>query len=354
MLPRGRKITMISKMKQRSVAAKPYNNYVEYLNSTLKLPSSYQYEAIDLFAGCGGLSLGFEAAGIKTFGYEILEDCCKTYSENLIGNCCCQKLTVESKFPKVDIVIGGPPCQPFSVSGKQLGKADERNGFPIFVSAISQLKPKLFLFENVRGILYKNRDYFDYVIQQLKYLGYKTSYMLVNAADYDVPQNRERVICVGTLDKPFLFPAANEYVVTAGEAVGDIVNTLTEDALFLTPSMDKYIANYEKKSHCITPRDLHMDRPARTLTCRNLAGATSDMQRVRLPDGRRRRLTVREAARLQTFPDWFSFKGTKESQYNQIGNAVPPFLAYNIAKAMIAHIEGKSYNFEYKQLSLID
>lgn len=345
---------MISKMKQRLAAEKSYNDYVEYLNNTIKLPSSYQYEAIDLFAGCGGLSLGFEAAGIKTYGYEMLADCCDTYSNNLGGSCMCEKLTVDSSFPKVDIVIGGPPCQPFSVSGKQLGEADERNGFPIFISAIRQLKPKVFLFENVRGVLYKNRAYFDWVIEQLNGLGYKTSYMLINAADYDVPQNRERVICVGTLDDAFMFPAAKEYVVTAGEAVGDIVDNLPDDALFLTPSMDKYIANYEKKSHCITPRNLHMDQPARTLTCRNLAGATSDMQRVLLKDGRRRRLTVREAARLQSFPDWFVFTGTKDSQYNQIGNAVPPFLAYNIAKAIIAHIEGKKYNIEYKQLSLMD
>lgn len=81
------------------------------------------------------------------------------------------------------------------------------------------------------------------------------------------------------------------------------------------------------------PRDLHLDkRPARTVTCRNLAGATGDMHRVVLPDGRRRRLTVREGARLQSFPDWFEFQGSEASQYKQIGNAVPPLMAYEIAR----------------------
>lgn len=343
---------MISNVKQRAAMAKPYTNYVDYLNSTIKTPAEYKYEAIDLFAGCGGLSLGFEAAGIKTTGYEMVEDCCDTYRSNLGGDCYCQKLTTDTVFPKVDIIIGGPPCQPFSVRGKQLGEADERNGFPIFIAAVKQIRPKIFLFENVRGVLYKNRSYFDLVIEQFNDLGYKTNYLLINAVNYDVPQNRERVLCVGTLDEKFTFPAEKEYVVTAGEAVGDLVKIMPEDPMFLTESMDKYIASYEAKSHCITPRNLHMDQPARTLTCRNLAGATSDMHRVLLDDGRRRRLTVHEAARLQSFPDWFEFKGSRDSQYNQIGNAVPPFLAYNIAQAMINHIEGRSYNYVSQQMTL--
>ena len=104
-----------------------------------------------------------------------------------------------------------------------------------------------------------------------------------------------------------------------------------EGSHFLTPSQDRYIAEYEKKSACITPRDLYADRPARTITCRNLAGATSDMQRVKLPDGRRRRIVQREAARLQSFPDWFEFCGNEVQQFTQIGNAVPPLLAYQLA-----------------------
>lgn len=98
--------------------------------------------------------------------------------------------------------------------------------------------------------------------------------------------------------------------------------------------MDAYVAKYEKASFCINPRDLYPNKPARTLTCRNLAGATGDMQRVRLGDGRRRRLLHREAARLQSFPDWFQFAGNVTQQYNQIGNAVPPLLAHQLALAL--------------------
>lgn len=115
------------------------------------------------------------------------------------------------------------------------------------------------------------------------------------------------------------------------------------ESKILTPRQDEYIAVYEKKSHCVNPRDLYPDRPARTITCRNLAGATSDMQRVRLADGRRRRLTYREAARLQTFPDWFEFSGTETKQFYQIGNAVPPLLAYKIAQQV-----KKTYYMEQK------
>ena len=95
-----------------------------------------------------------------------------------------------------------------------------------------------------------------------------------------------------------------------------------------------YIAKYEKASKCVNPRDLYLEKPARTLTCRNLAGSTGDMHRIRLKDGRRRRITVREAARLQSFPDWFEFLGTETNKFNQIGNSVAPYFSFHLAKSI--------------------
>ncbi len=288
---------------------------------------------LDLFAGCGGLALGFESAGFETLGMEMDSNAAATYNKNLIGECLEVKLNEETVFPRADIVIGGPPCQPFSVGGLQSGVDDVRNGFPAFISAVAQVKPKLFLFENVRGLLYKNRSYFDSVLNDLGSLGYKIDFKLLNASKYGVPQNRERVIVVGHMSE-WNWPDEVGQIATVGDAIGDLIEVANPDDRFLTASQDAYIKKYEDASKCVNPRDLYLDRPARTLTCRNLAGATGDMHRVKLENGKRRRINVREAARLQSFPDSFEFIGSPDSAFNQIGNAVPPLFAKNIANSV--------------------
>lgn len=310
--------------------------YIKKINDLLKPKVTKNSPVvIDLFAGCGGLALGFEAHGFKTIGYEMDKDCCDTYAHNLGGDCIEAFLTAETDLPKADIVIGGPPCQPFSVRGKQQGLDDERNGFPAFIAAIKKLRPKVWVFENVRGLMYRNKDYLDEVLTSLRELGYDVEFTLVNAKNYLVPQNRERVIVVGfQKGGTFAFPTASTERITAGDALGDMAFSEPEGSRYLTPSMDDYVARYEAASKCVVPRDLHLDRPARTLTCRNLAGSTSDMHRIKLPNGKRRRITTREAARLQSFPDWFEFKGNETSVYYQIGNAVPPMLSYHLAGAI--------------------
>lgn len=307
--------------------------YVKLINETLKPKSTENQIVVDLFAGCGGLSLGFEAAGYKTIGFEMDRSAATTYSNNLNGDCLPEKLDLSFKYPSAEIIIGGPPCQPFSVGGHQKGIEDSRDGFPIFIDAIKKLQPKVFMFENVRGLLYRNKDYFQLITKELKKLGYLIEFRLLNAVDFEVPQNRERLFVVGHRSR-FNFPRNRNKKITAGEAIGDLMFTVPPESKFLTKSMDQYVAKYEKASDCINPRDIYPHKPARTLTCRNLAGATGDMQRVRLEDGRRRRLLVREAARLQSFPDWFEFSGNETSQFNQIGNAVPPLLAYQLAESI--------------------
>jgi DNA (cytosine-5)-methyltransferase 1 len=304
---------------------------------TADLPS-----VLDLFAGCGGLALGFEAQGFETVGFEMEADACASYEENLVGHCHQTVLTPRTELPEARVIIGGPPCQPFSVGGQQLGLKDARDGFPVFVSAIERLKPEIWLFENVRGLFYRSRQYLDEVVSALRGLNYEVSSQLLNAKNYGVPQNRERVIVVGHhggFEWPRQFAGRP---VTAGEALGELASQASHDAKFLTPGMDAYVARYEKASKCINPRDLHLDRPARTITCRNIAGATGDMHRIRLPDGRRRRITVREAARLQSFPDWFEFGGTETNQFNQIGNAVAPLFAYQLAASVRTYLRARN------------
>jgi DNA (cytosine-5)-methyltransferase 1 len=316
----------------------PEINYVDFLAQTLSLNIARKFIALDLFAGCGGLALGFESAGFETIGYEMDAAGCATYRANLHGPCHEIFLTPDTMFPAADIVIGGPPCQPFSVGGHQLGLKDSRDGFPAFIAAVEQVKPKLFMFENVRGLLYRNKWYLDEVIAKLETLGYVVDCYLVNAVDYLVPQNRERVVVFGH-DGTFEFSSVKSARISAGAALGELAHTVLDDSNFLTASMDEYVAKYERASKCINPRDLDLNRPARTLTCRNLAGATGDMHRIRLADGRRKRLSVREAARLQSFPDWYQFSGSTTSQFNQIGNAVPPMLGYALAQAVRQYLE---------------
>lgn len=307
--------------------------YSKYLDELLQPRISEKAVVLDLFAGCGGLSLGFEAAGFRTLGFEMADAAVETYNRNLSGECHKQFLTVGFDYPyadDIDIIIGGPPCQPFSRFGNQMGIEDARDGFPVFIDAVKRLQPKVFLFENVANLLGRHKWYFELIVNSLKALGYNVAYSILNAVDYGVPQNRERLICVGSRCE-FRFPRKELRRITVDDAIGDTRLDREPADKILTPRQDEYIAVYEAKSHCVTPRDLHPDRPARTITCRNLAGATSDMQRVRLSDGSRRRITTREAARLQSFPDWFEFAGTESKQFYQIGNAVPPLLAYKLA-----------------------
>jgi DNA (cytosine-5)-methyltransferase 1 len=286
---------------------------------------------LDLFAGCGGLSLGFEANGFRVTGYEREEDACATYRRNLRGSCHHVELDPKFDFPPTTAIIAGPPCQPFSVIGNQRGRIDGRNGFDVFISAVQQTRPEIWMFENVRGLLFRSRTYFASILRKLRAFGYEVEYRLLNSKNFGVPQNRERVIVVGH-QGGFTWPRESDEIVTAGEALGRMAKTAPQTARFVTQAMAAYIRRYEAASCCAVPRDLHLDLPARTLTCRNLAGATGDMHRIRLPDRRRRLLRPREAARLQSFPDWFNFAGSESSQLVQIGNAVSPLVAYHLAK----------------------
>ncbi|MCT7969241.1 DNA cytosine methyltransferase [Laspinema sp. D1] len=319
--------------------------YLEFLNTELKpIPDRTDKPlVIDLFSGCGGLAFGFEAVGFRTIGYEMDPDACMTYRKNLNSVCHQVLLTPDSELVQgASVIIGGPPCQPFSVGGNQQGVKDSRDGFPIFINAVERHQPVIAIFENVPGMRFRNKAYFEDIISRLKALDYIVEWEILTASDYGVPQRRQRLFCIahkGGWEWPKKTHHYHPY--TAGEALGEMALMAPPNSKFLTPSMDEYIRKYEKASKCVNPRDLHLDRPSRTITCRNLSAPTGDMLRIRLPEGRRRRLTVREGARLQSFPDWFEFYGSEESQCKQIGNAVPPILAKSLAVRVKLYLENR-------------
>lgn len=306
--------------------------WLKRVNEILQPSPEKGIMVLDLFCGCGGLSLGFEAAGFSVTGYDADKSSVETANRNLRGQTHCLFLSENLKYPAADVIIGGPPCQPFSKAGKRRGSTDQRNGFPAFVSAVRQSKPKVWLFENVE-VLIKD-PHFTLVLSDLG-KDYNVDYRVLDASKHGVPQKRKRVFAVGFKKPSFHWPPASDKVVTVHDAVSDLMSQ-RHDKLMLTPSMDAYIEKYEKASKCINPRDLNPDKPARTLTCRNLYGATGDMHRVRMEDGSRRQLTVREAARLQSFPDWFEFPDSRSNAMKQIGNAVPPLLSLEIAQSVAA------------------
>lgn len=305
-------------------------------------PSKNAPVVLDLFAGCGGLALAFEACGFHTIGYEMKSAAVETYRNNLVGDCHEVFLEIGMPTEEADVIVGGPPCQPFSQFGYQRGVWDSRDGFPIFLDAVQRLNPKIALLENVRGLLYRNKGYLRRVAQELESLGYAVDARIVKAVDYGVPQRRERVVLVAS-KVGWQWPGnVIDAPVTVGVALGSSGQHEDKNSKYLTPNMDRYIARYEKRSHCVTPRNLHLNKPARTVTCRNLGGATADMLRLEVPSGKRRRLTVREGARLQGFPDWFEFSGTEYEQYEQIGNAVPPLMGLALAQQVKAALDNPS------------
>ena len=196
-----------------------------------------KFQHIELFAGCGGMSLGFEAAGFETFGYEMNQNASKSYNRNLQGFCEHSILSIDSIFPQADILIAGPPCQPFSINGNQNGFLDSRNGFPVCISAIEQISPSVFVLENVKGLLGKNKWYLDYLLEQFQSLGYHTSVMLLNSKDYLVPQNRERVFIIGSKHTKFEFKFKQKFQITSGQALDTLAFNFDASSKFITEDM---------------------------------------------------------------------------------------------------------------------
>jgi DNA (cytosine-5)-methyltransferase 1 len=368
-------------------------------------------KSIELFAGGGGLALGLHNAGFSPVAVvERDKDSCQTLRENWQGSMNMGVRMFEDDVRKVnflewqdrvDLVSGGPPCQPFSIGGKHAGYRDERDMFPHAINVVRTVRPKAFLFENVRGLLRKSfAEYFGYVLLQMNYpdlvrrnnetwldhlarleehhtsgvefgLRYRVVFQKVNAADFGVPQQRERVVMVGfrwDIHEPWSFPRAthsqdaleaakwvnqsywDEHHVPIGvrpqpspeilrkiermEALPFAARWRTvRDALVGLPDPQSAeagcIANHKYQAGARKypgHTGSSLDFPAKTLKAGD-HGVPGGENMLAHANGRVRYFTVRESARLQTFPDWYVFASSWTESMRQIGNAVPVTLA---------------------------
>lgn len=380
-------------------------------------------KSVELFTGAGGLAIGISKAGFEHLAVvEWDRYACDTIREN-------QRLGVQpvahwplfegdvrefdfSHIPEgIDLLAGGPPCQPFSLGGKHRGHLDERDMFPVAVRAVERLKPRAFLFENVKGFLRQSfAKYFAYIFLQLTYpeitkkkgelwtdhlsrleryhtrgkhdgLFYRVAFRLLNAADFGVPQRRERVIMVGfrsDIQKEWAFPDAThsqdallrsqwvtgEYWdkhqipnrrrpratervhsrierlraispspltqswVTVRDAIADLPDPReSKGTMFLNHHLNPGARPYP--GHTGSP----LDEPAKTLKAGD-HGVPGGENMLAYEDGSVRYFTVREGARLQTFPDEFRFHGSWTETMRQLGNAVPVALSRRVAMSM--------------------
>lgn len=396
---------------------------------SLSPSGGFSLRSVELFAGAGGLAIGMSNAGFSHAAVlEWNHDACETFRYNqnrhahAVEHWPLHEVDVRdfeyTCLGSIMVVSGGPPCQPFSLGGKHRGQQDRRDMFPEAVRAVRELQPKAFIFENVKGLMRKSfADYFEYIHLQLSYPSfvrrateswqdhrsrlerhhssrreraeYNVLFRLLNAADYGVPQRRERVFFVGFRSdlgvewsfpepsysedallraqwitgeywerhqvsrrhRPSLSPRnqsrverlRNERLFTANAlpwlTVRDAIYDLPDPEKFPNNDVPNHVFNAGARSypgHTGSP----FDEPAKTLKAGDHGVPGGENMLVR-PDGSLRYFTVREAARLQTFPDDYVFRGAWTEAMRQLGNAVPVRLAETIA-ASVARILGAS------------
>lgn len=341
------------------------------------------YNVLDLFCGCGGMSLGFEQAGFKVIlGIDIWEDALKTYQFNREG---VKTLRADMSTLKgedvtniigntaIDVIIGGPPCQGFSIAGKRIID-DERNElYKGFVRMVEYFKPRAFVMENVPNILTIGGGAIrDSIIADFSALGYNVEYKVLLASDYGVPQNRRRAIFVGLNNgKHFSFPKPfSATKVTSEEALSDLPEHSVNDGTEYTslPKSDYQrmmrlhsttLNNHQTTTHNHKTIDIislvpdggnYKDLPIELQGTRKVHIAWTRLNSKKpsftIDTGHRHHFhylynripTARESARIQSFPDNFIFVCSRTSQLKQIGNAVPPLLGKAIAKTLLEQL----------------
>ncbi len=349
------------------VIAKHQGNGSTAAFKVLKSPKT-KHTVIELFSGCGGMALGFENAGLSAqMLVEIDKNAVATLKKNRpnwnIVSDDIKNVSFKQFAGKVEVVAGGFPCQAFSYAGKGLGFGDPRGTLFIeFLRAVREVKPKIALGENVRGLIqHDGGRTLATMIHYLEEEGYNVVYHLLRAQFLDVAQKRERLIIIGVrndLSIAHLFPKERDYTVSLRQALKDVPDSdgyeyskrkfetmkLIPEGGYWRDLPDDLQREFMGASYFHTggrtgmARRLSMDEPSLTLTCN-----PAQKQTERCHPNKTRPLNIREYARIQSFPDDWIFTGTVSSQYRQIGNAVPVNLAYHVGRGLIQMLDGKTH-----------
>ena len=343
-----------------------------------------EFRILDLFCGAGGFSSGLEQNDNfhTVAGLDFDENAIKTFAANFPdAYAVCGDITdatikdriiSESKKRKVNMVIGGPPCQGFSLKGKNLGLSDKRNFlFKEYFNVVKELKPYIFIIENVKNILNSVNHYFrDEILKEIKELGYIVNYGVLNAKNYGVPQNRERAFFIACKTKFINFPNPVDKIITVKDAISDLSYLESGEGEVLSDYLNPPQSDYQKllrgdklqyhkasthskaaieklkmiPAECgkeYLPKELHGKQKFATTWSRlewDNISSTIDTRFDTPSNGKNshpylnRAITPREAARIQSFKDDFYFYGPKVAVCKQIGNAVPPLLAKSIGQ----------------------
>ncbi|MBR2215143.1 MAG: DNA cytosine methyltransferase [Selenomonadaceae bacterium] len=347
-----------------------------------------KYNIIDLFCGCGGLSYGFEQAGFNVLlGIDNDAKALETFelNHNNAKSICgdITKIHYEKDIKPllgdkhIDVIVGGPPCQGMSLSGLRQFDDPRNKLYLSYIRLVEEIKPKMFVIENVPGLvgLFGGKIK-DSIIKKFTAMGYHIKYRVLCAADHGVPQSRRRVVFIGSRIGDFEYPKPQKEVVTCSMALSDLpalIDELGEDTMeYPTDAENDYqkrmrekssvIRNHVAANHSERVKEIialvpdggnYKDLPEEYANTRNFHVAwtrfASDKPAPTIDTGHRHHFhyrynrvpTVRECARLQSFPDDFIFLGNKTQQFRQVGNAVPPIMAqeiaYKVKEALKAH-----------------
>jgi len=366
-------IGQISLLNEERISGKEDLN-IGIIDTTKKIVSNNLLTVASLFSGCGGMDLGFrgdfevfnryyEKNNFEiVFANDIMKPACETYEYNFKHKPVCGDIKdIDIKeIPKVDVVIGGFPCQDFSHAGKRKGLTSDRGKLYLEMKdVIEHIRPKAFVAENVDGIRTSKKgtdtSALDEIIDDFKSLGYRVVYRVLNSADYGVPQARIRVIIIGIredLNKVIYYPKptnSKEGIenpwMTAKEGIDDLWDKIGSTEVFNHTDKDYSKAKFYPGKKMQGNYQIKADRPSNTIRAEHHGNIEAHYRTNNIsdPDDMMswRRLSVRECARLQSFPDNFIYPCSASQAYKQVGNAVPPVLAWHVGRALYYTLNNK-------------